>query len=142
MENYELTFIINATVPETEHKVIQDKVLDYIKEIKGTITKKTHSLGRKKLAYPIKKQNHGFYISLEFESEEKDNLVELDTKLKHNDNILRHLIIKKPFIKEEKKEDIKIKEIVKEEKKEESKEEVIKIDLDDIDEKLDNILEK
>ncbi len=138
MENYELTFIINATVPETEHKVIQDKVLDYIKEVKGTITKKAYSLGRKKLAYPINKQKHGFYVSLEFESEEKGDLVELDTKLKHNDVILRHLVIKKPFIKEEKKKEVKEEKV----KKKESKEEVIKIDLDDIDEKLDIILEK
>ena len=66
MENYELTFIISALLPETEHGEIKNKVLDYIKGIKGQISKEFSSLGRKKLAYAINKQKHGFYISLEF----------------------------------------------------------------------------
>ena len=63
MENYELSFIINALLPETEHGEIKNKVLDYIKGIKGQISKEFSSLGRKKLAYAINKQKHGFYIS-------------------------------------------------------------------------------
>tara|TARA_B100001964_G_C14211320_1_gene590649 strand:- start:632 stop:1078 length:447 start_codon:yes stop_codon:yes gene_type:complete len=148
MENYELTFIISANIPETEHQEIQKKVSDYIKDIKGQISKQSYSLGRKKFAYPIKNQKNGFYISLEFKLEDKDDLKELDTKLKYNDNILRYLVVKKPFFileekkekkKEEKKE--KKKEEKKEEKKEKKKEEVIKINLDNIDESLDDLLD-
>ncbi len=146
MENYELTFIISALIPETEHGEIKNKVLDYIKGIKGQISKEPVSLGRKKLAYAINKQKHGFYISLEFKAEEKGNLNDLDTKLKHNDNILRHLTIKKPFISEEEKKENK-REIKKEavktknDKPKEDKVEITKINLDDIDSKLDNLLD-
>ena len=40
MENYELTFIISISVPEIEHKKIQDNVISYIKGINGEWKKK------------------------------------------------------------------------------------------------------
>ncbi len=142
MENYELTFIISALFPETEHTGIENKILQYLKDIEGQISKSPFSLGRKKLTYPIKKQKHGFYVSLEFKLENKNNLKDLDNKLKHNNNILRYLVIKKPFLTEEdKKENKRKEEDKKENKRKESQEKIIKINLDNLDEKLDNLLD-
>ena len=141
MENYEVTFIISALLPETEHLGIQNKVLQYIKDMEGQISKYPSSLGRKKLAYPIKKQKHGFYISLEFNLAAKSSLKDLDNKLKHNDNILRYLVIKKPVLTEK---EVKMKEKKEENleaKRKDTAEEIIKINLDDLDEKLDNLLD-
>jgi small subunit ribosomal protein S6 len=93
--NYELSFIINSLIPETDHKSVQENILGYIAKIGGKINREPYSIGRKKLTYPIKKQKHGFYVFLEFELEDKAGLKELDKQLRLNNNILRHLIIKK-----------------------------------------------
>ena len=151
--HYELSYIISAVVPETEHQGVQDEVLSYLKKIKAEIIGQPYALGRKKLTYPINKQKHGFYMVLEFDVEDKTQLAELDTVLKHNVNILRHLVIKKPKLSEPKpssqrtaaKASIPVKpEINKEANKPviEPKGERVAVDLDDLDKKLDKILEQ
>ncbi len=92
---YELAFIINPTVPETEHQKLYQEIAGYIVGSQAEVVGQPFFMGRKKLAYPIKKQKHGFYVFLEFNSENQAGLKELDTKLKHHVGILRHLIIKK-----------------------------------------------
>ncbi|PLX25091.1 30S ribosomal protein S6 [Candidatus Parcubacteria bacterium] len=155
--NYELSFIIGPNVPETEHKAIEQEILDNLKKMKANISKAPYAIGRKKLAYPIKKQKHGFYVFLEFELEEKTGLKDFEVKLKHDANILRHLIVKKDKVSEEEAKQKqasraksatvkKVEESKKEEsssapEKEEKKEEV-KVDLGDIDQQLDQILDK
>ena len=116
---YELTFIISATIPETDHKKVEGEVLSYLKKADAKIIKEPYSIGRKKLAYSIKKQKYGFYTIIEFSLEDTSKLKELDTEIKYNNDILRHLIIKIEKRKEEKK-----KKEVEEEKVEEPKEEV------------------
>lgn len=91
---YELSFIISSAIPETDHSALQQEILGYLKDAKASITKEPYFIGRKKLAYPIKKQKHGFYVFLEFELEDASTLKELDTKLKHNNSLLRYLMIK------------------------------------------------
>jgi small subunit ribosomal protein S6 len=154
--NYELSFIIGANVPETEHEPVQKDILSYLDKVGAKIIKEAHSLGRRKLAYPIKKQKHGFYVFLEFFLEDKIGLKELDEQLKLNNNLLRYLVIRKDpaASKDEKKQaarrpasDAKAKPEVGEvksakETKPVVKAETVKIDLDDIDKKLDELLEQ
>lgn len=93
---YELCFIISPAVPETEHARVQQAVADYLQSIKATMVGEPHFLGRRKLAYPINKQKHGFYLFLDFSlAEDKGGLLQLENKLKHNPDILRHLVLKK-----------------------------------------------
>ena len=93
---YELCFIISPAVPETEHARVQRAVADYLQEIKASMVGEPYFLGRRKLAYPINKQKHGFYLFLDFSlPEDKGGLRQLENKLKHNTDILRHLILKK-----------------------------------------------
>lgn len=160
--HYELTYIVSAQVPETEHGALQTEVLDLLKKAKTTIKLEAYSLGRKRLAYPIEKQRHGFYTVLEFAFEEdasKEGLKDIDTSLRHNKNILRHLIIKtngkpkleikntdnesesKPTRKAVAGRNVKKTENVKKEetKKVEAK---VNVDLTELDQQLDKILEK
>lgn len=151
---YELSFIISSTIPENEHSKIQEQVLAYLDEVKAKHDKEFFSLGRKKLAYPIKKQRNGFYIFTVFELEEKEVLKDLDIKLKHNSNILRHLIIKKDKasaskspaeqVKEYQEKTTDDKEGPKTNSKDvaENKKEDVKVNLDDIDKKLDDLLDE
>jgi small subunit ribosomal protein S6 len=95
--HYELGLIVNPNVPETEHNNVQEQVLGYLKKINAKIERDFYSGGRRKLAYPIKNQKHGFYLYLEFsfpESELKAVKL-LDHELKLDNNILRHLIVKR-----------------------------------------------
>ena len=154
--NYELSFIIGANVPETEHQAVQKDILSYLDKVGAKVIKEAHSMGRRKLAYPIKKQKHGFYVFLEFSLEDKAGLKQLDGQLKLNNNLLRYLVIKKDpaASKDEQKQAARrpasaakakpemgeskptkeVKPVVKEEK--------VKIDLDDIDKKLDELLDQ
>ena len=50
-------------------------------------------MGRKKLAYPIKKEVSGYYYVMTVEVT-NETLQEFDRKVSINENVLRHLIIK------------------------------------------------
>ena len=50
-------------------------------------------MGRKKLAYPIKKEISGYYYVMTVEAD-KESIHEFDRKVSINENVLRHLIIK------------------------------------------------
>ncbi len=95
--HYELGLIVNPNVPETEHGNVQEKVLGYLKKINAKIVRDFYSGGRRKLAYPIKNQKHGFYLYLEFAFDETETkaIKLLDHELKLDANILRHLIVKR-----------------------------------------------
>ena len=148
---YELVYIVSSVVPETEHAKIQEEVLAYLGRTKAKIVTAPYSLGRKRLAYAIDGQKHGFYVAVEFELEDGSGLKDLDTDLKHNKNLLRHLVIKKSTGGKP-AEEVSEKKVAKpakvdvseekpaEEKKEDKPE--VKVDLKDLDSQLDQILEK
>lgn len=92
---YELAFIISPLIPETEHQKVYQEVAGYLAAAQAEVIGQPFFMGRKKLAYPIKKQKHGFYVFLEFNSDKQSSLKEFDVKLRHHTSILRHLIIKK-----------------------------------------------
>lgn len=68
------------------------KITAIIEKSKGAISR-TDIWGVKKLAYPIKHQENGFYVILYFSSD-TTVLPEIDRLNKINDKILRHLIVK------------------------------------------------
>ncbi|PIR06710.1 MAG: 30S ribosomal protein S6 [Candidatus Komeilibacteria bacterium CG11_big_fil_rev_8_21_14_0_20_36_20] len=156
MNHYELSFIISAAVPETEHKAVEEGILADLAKAKVELTKEPYLIGRKKLAYPIKQQKHGFYVFLEFNAEETSGLKEVDVKLRHNNNLLRYLIIKKN--PRAKSSPIKKESLGQETSKPKIKKMVVKdvqpikpntpnireggVKLDNIDQQLDNLLEK
>ncbi len=149
--HYELTFIISAVVPETEHPALTSEIMSQLEKYQAQIIKAPYSLGRRKLAYAIKKQKHGFYTAVEFALEDKKFLRELDTFLSHNHNILRHLIINirpEPAVKKVRRQpaDKRVQLAMKEQKsqpkpvKPVTKAEPVAINLEDLDKKLDKIL--
>jgi len=90
MTNYELMFIIESTLEDA----VRDQTIDTVKGIiaeNGEITK-ADVWGMKKLAYPIRKKNEGYYVIVEFKAN-SDFPKELDRRLKISDNVIRHLIV-------------------------------------------------
>jgi len=92
MKNYELVLIFAPSLEEGTINEELTKITSLIEKSKGNIVK-TDTWGVKKLAYPIKHQENGFYVIVYFNSG-TEILTELDRVNKINDKILRHLIVK------------------------------------------------
>jgi len=140
---YELTYIVNPNLSQEEVAAQTDKVRSFINELVGEI--KTEKLWEKRrLAYPIKKHGFGFYVTAEFNLL-PENIIELDKKIKLEQNVLRHLLITKELIKETRR-----KPIVPRPQKEkigigarpETQAPEEKVKIEELDKKLEEILEE
>ena len=63
-----------------------------IETLKGKVVE-AKELGEKKLAYPIKKELNGYYYVMQVEAD-KEAIQEFDRKIRLDETILRHLIIR------------------------------------------------
>jgi len=90
LKTYQLTIIITLNPTSEKGKESLKKLEERIKKI-GKINKK-ENWGEKELAYPIKKNQNGFYYSFEFNGQSSE-IAGLDNFLKLNENIIRHLIV-------------------------------------------------
>lgn len=153
MPAYELCVLFPGTQTPAEIDE-RAKQVDGLLAAAGAEVKLAHSLGRRKLAYPISGQAHGDYRWWLFLSD-KNALPALNEKLRLNTAVIRHLLIalsshslekKIQRIKEGKTakvreaapaelpEAIAVPEAIKPKEK-------VKLSLDDLDKKLDEILE-
>ncbi len=163
--HYELLYIISNKFSENEVEPIKARVEALITSVGGEITYR-EDWGKKKLAYPIKTFRHGYYFLLEFNLA-GEMLPKINDKLRLSADILRHMIIKIKFrtaeeiaaagakhaarakaeaeheqaIEEKKR--VKAQPVVKpaEVKEKKEKKDMPKIELRDLDEKLDEILD-
>lgn len=154
--HYEALFIIPNKFTDDEAKVLAGKVEQIIVENGGTITHREY-WGKKKLAYEIKRNAYGYYGLFEFDLEGKF-LAKIDQTLRLSADVLRHqIVVKKAKTAEEiaKEQEIRAKidskkaeeEKEKEEKNKKASPSVMpakakdkKVDLKDLDEKLEGIL--
>ena len=153
MKNYyEFLGIITGSLAENEIKSVIKQIANFFVSQKAELIYNAY-LGRKRLAYPIKHLRHGYYFLIKFYLN-KDNLKEIEKKLKLNANLLRYLIIKtKPKTREEREKE-KMRQQSQQEKKDKREKKLArtkvsasrkdggKISLDDLDKKLDEILEE
>jgi small subunit ribosomal protein S6 len=93
VNHYELLYLVAGNYTEEELAPIKEKTKELIKKFNGQITAED-SYGKKKLAYPIKKNNQGYYLIFEFDLA-GENLKDLNKNLSLTNEILRHLIAKK-----------------------------------------------
>jgi len=91
MQNYELLYILPAKYADTEIDGLRAKVAGMI-EAAGAKVTRNESLGKIKLAYIIKKQQHGTYVLVHF-SAETPVIAVLDRQFRLSDEILRHMIV-------------------------------------------------
>ena len=147
MKHYEILYIIPHSFTDEEAPVVGEKVKEMIIAEGGQITLED-TLGKKKLAYPIKNIHHGYYILYEFDLE-PEKLKTIKDKLTLTAEVLRFMIVTKK--KKTSKDLLKEKEIAekieakkeKTEKEEAEKEKATKpkVDLKDLDKKLDELLD-
>ena len=137
--HYELLCIIPAKYTDDELLPVKEKIREYITKSQGNVTFEDN-LGKKKFAYPIQKAFQGYYLVYEFNAN-SDTVKKLGEDLKLYNEILRHLIIKKTRPSEmplKQPAFVKKPEITLTPKKDEKD----KIKLEDLDKKLDEILDE
>jgi len=88
-----MMYIVNSRLDEDTQKAITQKIQDTIANIGGTLDK-TETVGRKRLAYPIQKQNDGIYMLTHFSADSR-SLKELTRVMNITEGLLRHLVIRK-----------------------------------------------
>ena len=92
MSNYEVMFVIDPTLDDEKKEAAVERVKEVISS-EGEVVN-VDVWGMRKLAYPIQKQNDGFYAVIEFKAE-PTLPQELDRRLKISDDFIRHIIINK-----------------------------------------------
>ena len=90
MRSYELVLVLKTSLSESQQKKLIDSVKSLLKGIK---TIKENVLGQKPLSYPIKKEIAGVYVDWSFEMETIPP--DFEKKLLVNENVLRHLLIRR-----------------------------------------------
>ncbi len=93
MTKYEVMFIVKATLDDATLAKTTSNIQKLLTDNNATVIE-FKDMGRKKLAYPINKEVSGFYYLITTEAS-KDVIREFDRKLRINENVLRHLILKK-----------------------------------------------
>lgn len=88
---YETTFIVNASLDDTQVDAVIGRVQDVIVKNGGTATA-LNKWGRKRLAYSINKKTNGFYVNLEFTAP-APLLASLERAFQLDEMILRFLTI-------------------------------------------------
>lgn len=140
--HYESYIIIDGNLEETQ---IEDVISKFEKFLSSHDTKNnsTEKIGRRRLAYPIKKRQNGYYVCYFFDAQ-NDLIAELERNYRLDENILRFLTI---YVDEktikERDEHFKFKAAEKEamEKAEAEANEVSEADEDEVDEVDDVVIE-
>jgi small subunit ribosomal protein S6 len=91
MPKYELMYILSSAVSDNDVPAVVAEVDKYLTQQGGTLLTQ-EMLGKKKLAYPIKKTRNGFYVVQTFNLEPR-KLQDLDDKLRSIEAIIRYLCI-------------------------------------------------
>lgn len=91
MPKYELMYILSSAVSDNDVPAVVSEVDKYLSS-QGASLLSQETLGKKKLAYPIKKTRNGFYVVQTFNMEPR-KLQELDNKLRSIESIIRYLVV-------------------------------------------------
>lgn len=91
MNKYESVVIINPSVEEEKVKELSQKFTDIINN-DGKV-EKVEELGKKKLAYEVKKNREGIYVVFYFEAE-PTLIAELERNYRITDEVIKFIVVK------------------------------------------------
>lgn len=92
MNKYESVIIINPSLDEQGIKDVITKFTDLINNNNGKV-ENVDEMGKRKLAYEIKKQKEGFYIVLKFEAK-PESIAELERNYRITDEVMKFIVVK------------------------------------------------
>ena len=90
MKNYEVLFILDPVMDDSEKNAMIERVKEIIND--GGEAGEVDIWGNRKLAYEINKKKDGFYVLIQFKAN-ADMPKELDSRLRISDSIMRHIIV-------------------------------------------------
>jgi len=90
--NYQLIYIIPLKYTEKEVPEIIKKINELIKNTGNSVIVK-ESWAKRKIAYPIKQNRHGYFVSVEIKTE-PENIPKINQNLNNLPETLRHSIVK------------------------------------------------
>ena len=91
MNKYESVIIINPSVDEEKVKSLVDRFSDLINK-QGKV-EKVDNLGKKKLAYEVKKNKEGIYVVFYFEAE-PSLIAELERNYRITDEVIKFIVVR------------------------------------------------
>ena len=94
MRDYEVLYIVRADLDDEKIQDAVKRVNTVIQRSGGTIDR-TSLWGKRKLAYEVKHQKEGSYVLQDFQLDPV-RVPELEAALKITEEVLRHLIVRKP----------------------------------------------
>ena len=94
MRDYEVLYIVRADLEDEKVQEVVKRVNTLIERAGGAI-ERTNLWGKRKLAYEVKHQTEGSYVLQDF-TIAQERLPELEAALKISEEVLRHLIVRKP----------------------------------------------
>jgi small subunit ribosomal protein S6 len=94
LRDYEVLYIVRADLDDEK---VQDAVkrVNTLIERSGGSLERTNLWGKRKLAYEVKHQKEGSYVLQDFQFD-PSRVPELEAGLKITEEVLRHLIVRKP----------------------------------------------
>ena len=89
---YEIMFIVRPDVEEPEHDKLIETVSGYVTTGGGTV-KTTEKMGRRRLAYTVKKFNDGFYVLLIVDSP-ASLIAEIERRLRVSEQVIKYITVR------------------------------------------------
>jgi small subunit ribosomal protein S6 len=87
-------FIADPRLSDEETVALADEYRAMITADGSATVTKEESWGKRKLAYPIQKFHEGRYHIYFIDAEAKNTLPEVEQRLRQNDKVLRHLVVR------------------------------------------------
>ena len=91
MNKYESVIIVNPNVDEAGLKALEEKFTGLINE-NGKV-ESVENMGKKRLAYEIKKNKEGFYVVFKFEAN-PELITELERVYRITDEVIKFIVVK------------------------------------------------
>jgi len=93
LRDYELVVIMTPDVADDDITGVVDRLIRRSVETRGGEVREVNHWGRRKLAYPIKRQNEGNYVVTQLRLA-PNRARELEQGLMLSEEVLRHLLIR------------------------------------------------
>ena len=92
MRPYEVMVIFDAGLEEDAVRALVDRFTRQLTAA-GAKSVTTDNWGKRRLAYPVRHRNEGYYVVMKFRSD-PDGAKELERQMRLNENVLRALVIR------------------------------------------------
>lgn len=88
---YEIVQILKGTFTKEEYRKAFNSIKDYLSKYE---IKEIEELGKKRLAYVVRKNKEGYYIIFTIKANQ-DDILEIERYCRINEDILKFIIVKK-----------------------------------------------